>query len=435
MPVLIALVFTFLLAFNSCAKWDHPRKDESPAGFKADVIEKWTAMQLRLMKNATGIPNHAFSRHYAYAGIAAWESIAPGVRGHEWVTQKWNGLNSLAGKAHHRKYYWPANANAALASINRAMFPNASAADKSAVDSLENAFNEEFRQKTDEQTMTNSIQFGRQTAEAVFAWAQTDGAKDASSPYTRPEGEGLWKPTPPAFAPAATPYWGKNRPVVAGSIAGAQCPAPMAYSAAAGSPFYKMVLKVCDSSKVLTDGQKQMAQFWRDVPGVSSPGHWVSILHQALGIAKPSLAKGALAYALSGAAVNDALIACFKDKYKYNLVRPVTYIQEITGDMIWAPYLGTPAHPEYPSAHSSLSAGAATVLQELFGELHVFTDHTYDYMGFSPRSYPSFAAIAQEAGLSRFYAGIHYLPSVEAGLQQGIKVGENILEKHPGAGF
>lgn len=283
--------------------------------------------------------------------------------------------------------------------------------------------------------MAASIRFGRETAEAVFAWAQTDGAKDAGSPYTPPVGDGLWKATPPAFAPAATPYWGKNRPVVAGSLSGAECPAPVAYSAVAGSPFYNMVNKVYDSSKVLTDEHKQMAQFWRDVPGVSSPGHWVSILHQALVIAKPSLAKAALAYALSGAAVNDALIACFRDKYKYNLVRPVTFLHEIAGDMLWAPYLGTPAHPEYPSAHSALSAGAATVLEELFGKLHAFTDHTYDYMGLSPRSYPSFTAIAQEAGLSRFYAGIHYLPSVEEGLQQGIKVGSNILEKRPGAGF
>ena len=39
----------------------------------------------------------------------------------------------------------------------------------------------------------------------------------------------------------------------------------------------------------------------------------------------------------------------------------------------------------------------------------------------------SFTAIGQEAGRSRFYAGIHYQPSIDAGLIQGRKVTANIL--------
>src|SRR5688500_7511056 len=105
MPVLLTLAFMLLSMFSSCAKWEHPGRHDSPADFKADVIEEWTGMQLRLMKNATGIPNHAFSRPYAYAGIACWESIAPGIKGQDWVSKKWNGLNGPAIKPHGRKYY------------------------------------------------------------------------------------------------------------------------------------------------------------------------------------------------------------------------------------------------------------------------------------------------------------------------------------------
>ena len=65
----------------------------------------------------------------------------------------------------------------------------------------------------------------------------------------------------------------------------------------------------------------------------------------------------------------------------------------------------------------------------MFDNPQTFTDHTYDYLGMAPRTYPSFAAIAEEAGMSRFYAGIHFMPAVQAGLTQGKKVVANIFLK------
>jgi hypothetical protein len=174
-----------------------------------------------------------------------------------------------------------------------------------------------------------------------------------------------------------------------------------------------------------------MALFWRDVPGVSSPGHWLSVLQQVIRQTNTSLDKAAIAYALTGIGINDALITCFKAKYQINLVRPVTYIREVMGLTTWSPFLGTPAHPEYVSAHSSLSAAAAEVMEKLFGNIGSITDHTYDYLGYAPRTYASFTAIAEEAGKSRLYAGIHYQQSIDAGLSQGEKVAANIFSKKP----
>jgi hypothetical protein len=174
-----------------------------------------------------------------------------------------------------------------------------------------------------------------------------------------------------------------------------------------------------------------MAMFWRDVPGATSPGHWLSIVQQAVQQKGASLEKAALAYALTGAAINDGLICCFKAKYQYNLVRPITYIRDVMGHSSWTPYLTTPAHPEYVSAHANLSGAAAAVLENLFGNVHSFTDHTYDYLSFAPRTYSSFTAIGEEAAQSRLYAGIHYQPSISAGLTQGRKVAANIFNNNP----
>lgn len=428
--VLVAVVAPVLLA--SCSKNDHPNGQNQNAAsqYSSEVLDKWMTLQVRLMKNTAGVPNQAFSRHYAYAGIAAIESLSPGLQGtyKKW-SAKWNGLTGLPAAGHRNSYYYPANVNAAMASISRSLFPAVPDVDKAAIDSLENALNQAFLQKTSQTEITRSAQFGKDVAIAVYNWAETDGYKNANAPYVVPTGPGLWKPTPPAMSAPATPYWGNNRTIITNSTANTLPIAPPVYSSETSSPFFQMVKQVYDASFTLTEDQKAKAIFWRDVPGVTSPGHWLSIVQQVIKKEGARLDKAALAYALSGTAINDALITCFKAKYHFNLIRPVTFIRDIKGNGDWNSFIGTPAHPEYPSAHSSLSAAAADVLTELFGQPGSFTDHTYNYLGLAPRTYSSYSAIAEEAGISRLYAGIHYLPSIQAGLVQGKKVTSNIFLK------
>jgi hypothetical protein len=415
----------------SCKKETNNPVDEekNASSYSSDVLDKWMTMQIRLMRNATGIPNQAFSRHYAYAGITALESLKPGVTGtnKKW-SNKWNGLTGLPVAGHKKDYYLPANVNAALAAINKAMFPNANAADKAAIDSLETALKQAFLASEPAGIITNSENFGKAVAAAVFNWADADGYKNASAPYTVQVGVGLWKPTPPAFAAPSTPYWGNNRPVIAGSLNNTDVPGLYSYSAEPGSSFHKMVKEVYDTSLTLTDDQKAMALFWRDVPGVTSPGHWVSIVQHVIKQRNEKLEGAVVAYALTGAALNDALIRSFEVKYQSLTVRPVTYIRDVLGYTTWSSFIGTPPHPEYISNHAVLSMAPSVVLEKLFGQIQTFTDHTYDYMGMAPRTYSSYRAIGIEAGISRFYGGIHYKPSIEHGFIMGQQIADNIFQ-------
>lgn len=426
----IAILSVFLMA--SCKKDNNKYEQKQNLAVKhsSEVLDKWMTLQLRLIKNTTGVPNQGFSRHFAYSGIAAFESLATGLNGidKKW-SAKWNGLTGLPAVGNANSYYYPANVNAAMAAINRSFFPNSSETDKAAIDSLEDALNQEYLQIKTQAEINMSAQFGKDVAETIFNWAETDGYKNVNAPYVVATGPGFWKPTPPAMAPPLTPYWGNNRPIISNSLTNTLPVAPPAYSTEISSPFYQMAKQVYDASLTLTDDQKAMAIFWRDIPGASSPGHWLSILQQVIKTSETKLDKAALAYALTGTAINDALITCFKAKYHYNLIRPITYIREVMGYNNWNTFIGTPAHPEYPSAHASLSSAAAEVLIEMFGNPKTFTDHTYDYMGLAPRTYSSFTAIGEEAGMSRFYPGIHYQPSIQAGLTQGKKVTANIFSK------
>ena len=217
--------------------------------------------------------------------------------------------------------------------------------------------------------------------------------------------------------------------MISGSGDNSQPNAPAAYSEDPSSAFYKMVKQLYDASLTLTPEQIAMALYWRDAPGVSAAGHHMSILKQILENKKITLDKAAEAYALGGIVDYDAAISCWKTKYHYNLVRPITYITTVLGHTTWSSLIATPPHPEYSSAHAVVSAACADAFTEVFGDNYRFTDHTYDYMGMAPRPYDSFHAFGEEAGNSRFYGGIHYQPSINAGLVQGRKVAQNIISR------
>jgi len=423
--ILLFLVIA-MAGFTGCRKDPGFRDERPPSSYSSDVIDKWMTLEIRLFTNVTGILNGGIARPFAYSGICAYESIDPGFA--SWK-RKYNGLSGLPETEKFKKYHWPASVNASLAEFNRLFFTsaNSKAADIAAIDSLENAINAGFNTVSSEE-LNRSGGFGKSIADAIFAWSRTDDYDiNNALPYTPPIGPGLWEPTPPALAKPQGPFWSNDRPIIARSGDNAQPPPPIPYSEDPTSPFYKMVNDLYSASKTLTTDQQNWALFWRDIPGVTTPGHWMSIIQQVIRQTHSHLDKAALTFAMVGICLNDGVISVFKTKYTYNLLRPVTYIRKVIGDATWLSYITTPAHPEYPSAHSVVSAAAAEALAAIYGNIGPFTDHTWDYLGFPTRTFNTFRAIGVDAGNSRFYGGIHYQPSIDAGLQQGRIIGKNIV--------
>jgi hypothetical protein len=169
--------------------------------------------------------------------------------------------------------------------------------------------------------------------------------------------------------------------------------------------------------------------YWDDFPdskSVTAGGHWACILKTIMKDRNTSLIDGAMLYAALYITENDAAIGCFKAKYTYNLIRPVTYIQKYMNHPDWSPLINTPSHPEYPAAHATISMSGATILTHLLGDNVSFTDDTYVYLGYKPRPYKNIREAGKDAGLSRYYGGIHYKPSIEAGYIQGEKIATNV---------
>src|SRR5450631_2651029 len=109
------LVYLILLSssFIACNKSDHfhPPGSNDASRFSSDVIDKWITMQVRLERDAVGIPNPAFLRYYAYSGVAAFEALAPGTGLGTSISGKWNGLTNLPRAERVKIYYWPASVN------------------------------------------------------------------------------------------------------------------------------------------------------------------------------------------------------------------------------------------------------------------------------------------------------------------------------------
>ena len=123
---------------------------------------------------------------------------------------------------------------------------------------------------------------------------------------------------------------------------------------------------------------------------------------------------------------SPAWISSWKMRYVYNVLRPVTFIREVMKQQEWLSFVPTPPHPEYTSGFASLAGAVCGGLAYIFGDTYQLTDRTYESMGLGTRTFYSFSGMAREAGESKILGGIHYRFSVDAGLNQGRKIADNI---------
>lgn len=428
-PSFILYAMIGILLSSGCKKHEGPG---SASKYPADVANAWMQMQIRLTRSTTGYNSVVSDRSFGYAGITMYEALVPGFENYRSLLPQIGGSTVAIAKSRDQ-YYWPASVNAAMASITRSFFETTSPTNLASIDSLESAYSNIYQTKADAIKIQNAVEYGRQVATAIFEWSKTDGAHQAYShivdpTYTPPAGEGLWVPTFPAFGPPVHPHWGANRSFIANIAANTQPGAPITYSAHPNSDFYNMVNELYTISLSLTHEDSIIAKFWGDQPGnLNVPAHATNILIQLIIKNNLDLGTATAAYALHGIAMNDASISVFKTKYQYNQLRPITYIRDVMGHSTWNTVIPTPPHPEYTAAHAVISAASATVLEKIFGPHYAFTDHSYDAT-YGARSYNSFDDYAKEAGKARLLAGIHYSPSIAAGLTQGRKVGNKVLE-------
>lgn len=425
-----------ILVMPGCSKNDNnsPPVVTSPATstFEPDVAKEWMDLCYRAVKGSSISPPVA-SRIYGFVGVTLYEALVPGMPEYVSLMGQLDALNSLPQPTKNTLYDWPTVANNAVATVMTTLFTNAPDSIRNEITSLRNAWNVTRQAAVTAEVYDRSVQLGLQMANSITTWADSDGYTEYNNcAYTPPVGEGLWAPTPPAFAAPLQPCWGQLRTFVLernGSVLQCDPTAPPAFSTDKTSVYYNEAMQVYITSQTLTDEQRAIANFWADGAKETGtpPGHWISIAGQLLVQQGMNLADAAEAYARAGIAVHDAFISCWKAKYQMNGMRPITFVQAYI-DANWSPLLTTPNFPSCTSGHSTSSGAASGALEGFFGTV-AFTDHTHDARGLPARSFTSLQQAADEAAISRLYAGIHYASDNDIGLGQGNCLGNLINSK------
>ncbi|HEX6135867.1 MAG TPA: vanadium-dependent haloperoxidase [Longimicrobiales bacterium] len=380
------------------------------------------------------------SRAYSYAGVAAYEALRHDHVEYRTLAGQLNGLEPVPQPEPDAQLFLPLASVHAFMTVGRALTFS-----QERMDSLRAAMHERFRRMgVPRSVFQQSIAYGDTVAKHILAWASKDGFVETRGypKYTVVSEPGRWIPTPPAYMDAVEPHWWRLRPFVLDSSSQFRPPPPVPFDMSEGSAFRREVMEVYETGRSLTEEQRAIAAFWDCNPYVmhvrghamfatkkiSPGGHWMSIATIASRQSGADLMKTAETYVLTAMALADGFISNWEEKYRSNLVRPETVINEQI-DEGWQPLLQTPPFPEYTSGHSVISNSAAEVLTHLYGDGFAFDDTSEEPFGLPSRWYPSFRSAAAEAAISRMYGGIHYRMAVEAGIEQGQAVGRLIASR------
>jgi len=420
--VALAVCLSFLCAL-------HARAVESRAAL--GVLRERYKLALALVRHTPTYSPPVASRSLAYLGVTAFEAVASGDKDLRSLAGQVNGLRETPRREPGQVYDEALVMDAALGDLMQYLFGNTGPTGQRALAAETAKLASQLSTDAPSDVVARSRAYGQALAGFIWTWSRADGGATVENmgfpeQYELKPGPQHWLPTSLILQQQTPllPDWGKNRTFATPD--GAACPLAPAppYSEDKDSEFYKQAYEVYSIRQTLTQERRDIARFWADdaMLSVTPPGHWISIALQVLAQRNAGLDETVDALARVGMAVSDGFVGCWNAKYRFEQLRPVTYIRRFI-DPKWEPLLITPPFPELPSGHATQTGAAAEVMTQLFGDNFAFTDQTDRSDGLAPRSFPSFWAAAKEAALSRLYGGIHFRSSNDLGLEQGRCIG------------
>ena len=278
------------------------------------------------------------SRVYAYASIAAYETLRHGDPAYRTLAGQLHGLTPVPAPRPDSQYYLPLAAVHAFMTVGKALTFS-----QKRMDSLRSALDERFRQTgVPAPVFARSIAYGDLVAKHILAWAKEDHyLQTRGDPkYTVTSERGRWVPTPPAYMDAVEPHWGSLRPFVMDSSSQFRPAPPLPYDTTADNPYFRQVKEVYEVRNHLTDREREIAAFWDCNPYVmhvqghamfatkkiTPGGHWMGITAIAARKAHADLMRSAETYARTAIALADGFISAWDEKYHSARIRPETVI-------------------------------------------------------------------------------------------------------------
>ena len=295
----------------------------------------------------------------------------------------------------------------------------------------------------------NGVIYGGLAADKELKERADDGLQTpigSTSPFpTLAPGPGVWRLTPPAYAAPQTPWMANMRPFVLDSADQFLPPPPPSLQSRQWVDAFNEVESVgAVDSTTRTADQTAAAIFW-----TANVVRQYNILARSIATSESlDVPDTARLLAMLNEVGADAMIAMMNAKYHYLFWRPVTAIDptSVAGDGFgpfpgfddgnpltveqpgWRPLVATPNHPEYPSAHATITSAVAEVLTQFIGTDQLDVDVLGTPSLTVSRHFATADDLRAEADNARVWAGLHYRFSVQAGSLLGREVADYDLD-------
>jgi hypothetical protein len=278
---------------------------------------------------------------------------------------------------------------------------------------------------------TAGVAYGELAAEHVLQLRQGDGWQ-GSATFDASPAPGVWRPTPPAFAPFLAPWLATMEPFLIRRPDQFRPAAPPALTSRQYARDYQEVAAYGSAtSTVRTAEQTEIARFFGgNLTAQLQGGYRDHITRHGLDASQAALYLG-----VANLTQTDALISCWDTKLHFARWRPVTAINlgdtdgnpATTGDPSWTPLLSTLPFPEYVSAHTEVAAAVTSALAALEGTSEVDLTLSSTVTG-TTRHYATARQLREDSIGARIWAGIHFRTADEVGDRVGASLGTWIAE-------
>jgi hypothetical protein len=281
----------------------------------------------------------------------------------------------------------------------------------------------------------DGISIGNTVADRILALRSNDGSNTQPIPYVFGNAPGDYQSTPPNFPkqPQFT-HWSHVTPFALESANQFRPGEPPTLTTDRYSDAFNQVKSLgIAGSTTATPDEALTGRFWNG----AIQNYWNEIAQTASLAHNLTTAENARLFALLNLSFADGVIAFYDAKYTYNFWRPVTAIRaaatdgnaETEADPNWLPEVGnTTPDPSYPGAHAVISAAGAEVVVSFFHNDHFQFSVTSEVLADVDRSFTGFSAAAEEATLSRIFAGVHFLFDLTAGQRLGNDVADFVVD-------
>jgi hypothetical protein len=409
------------LSFTAAADARPPTKHRPPAGpgpTQPDQVIQWNSTLLQILQTPGAQPATVHpTRSMAITQVAVYDAVNAIEGGNTPYLPQPHAPHAASSAA------------AAAAAAHRALlslFPSQEAV-------IDATYQDSLSQIGGGEHVRQGIRVGEQAARAILAARAHDGSGATPPAFVPQNGPGEYQLTPPSFSQPVFTHWGAVVPFALSTGSQFRPPPPPAVTSPRYTADFDEVKSLGDvNSTTRSADQTDIGRFWGAAPVQNV---WNQI-GQIAGMSRNNtLEQNARMFALLDTSVADGVIALYDSKYAYHRWRPVTAVRsadtdgnpDTTGDPNWTPLAATALDPSYVGAHAEISQSAAVALRDFFGTDRLDFSLTTPSLPGVARSFQSFSQAADEAAVSRIYAGQHFRYDEDAGQALGDEVGDFVV--------